>query len=149
MKLRDVNSKYKAVCLAARAGQRRILPRVVIGIAPLPKAVAGAAVQVLRKVRPWHVLQAARLASDIPALRSAVVGERVDEESVSGVLQSSLGAAVRRDLAKLEKSYMPEMHKASSAAVFMPESKLTGRTEHGFRLTPYMPTTWRRIRRRR
>lgn len=122
----DVAAKYDAIVAAARSVHRRVLPLVRIGPDPPPHSIADVSLSILTHVRDGRQHDAAQLARDTPRLSHTVgASGTVDVRKVYTTLQHSLDEATTRDIAALERSTMPELHKVAQ------------RRKLRFRLEPY------------
>lgn len=124
----DATARYDAIIAEARSAHRRVLPQVRLVADPPPQAIADVSWHILAHVRSGRHYHAAQIAQDTRR-RSHRVDERgiLDLRKICTMLPSSLDEATTRDVAALEKSAMPELHKVAK------------RRKLRLRLEPYRP----------
>lgn len=93
-----------------------------------PHSVVGLCLSTLNHVRAGRAALAASIARGTPCIKHTLAdGSTIDVRQVCTTLQHSLGDATTRDIAAIERSNMPDIHKADK------------RRKLRLRLEPYRP----------
>lgn len=124
----DAGVRSSAIIPAARAAPRRTLPIVRIGPDPPPHSVADLCLTTLNHVCAGRAALAANTARGTPCIKHTLADDgTIDIRKVCTTLQHSLDDATTRDIAAIERSGMPEIHKAAKRRTLR------------LRLEPYRP----------